>query len=396
MQQRPELHLERHLITGRRQELEYQIELIGDAPEGAVTALCDLAGSRSTDPTRRHVRYRVEGHPVAGAIHWELFADGSSVLSSSFIGETITALLHDLNLRATRRELERLSVHAAAVAADGVGMLLPAPSGSGKSTMCAALLGEGLDYITDESAAIDQCGVISGLARPLGLKSGVREALPQLDLECLDFGVGHVAWHVPASHLGAPTIAGAHAGLVVVPRYDRDAESVELTTKPRAAVAMAILCNSQNLDLLGTGRALDIASTIAASACCYDLRYSDATAAAGAIAAQIPHAARSPSGSWSLLDPVREDVGARAGTRTSPDVQAVAFDDGALLWDLSRGAMLVVNPIGAFLWQLLAGGQAAGVVVSRAAERFETSPAEIEPSIHRWLGELRQRRFLID
>lgn len=56
---------------------------------------------------------------------------------------------------APRWSRDFLSIHAGAVAMNGSGLLLPAAMEAGKSTTTAALLQQGLDYLSDEAAAID-------------------------------------------------------------------------------------------------------------------------------------------------------------------------------------------------------------------------------------------------
>jgi len=57
--------------------------------------------------------------------------------------------------------------HAAALAWQGRGLLLPGKISAGKTTLTAWLLSRGLDYLTDELVFIPQGTVaVRGLARP--------------------------------------------------------------------------------------------------------------------------------------------------------------------------------------------------------------------------------------
>ena len=62
--------------------------------------------------------------------------------------------------------------HAAALAMDGKGILIPGQSGAGKSTLAAWLTIHGFSYLTDELVAINRSSFkIRPFTRPISLKS---------------------------------------------------------------------------------------------------------------------------------------------------------------------------------------------------------------------------------
>ena len=67
--------------------------------------------------------------------------------------------------------VERLFVHAGAVAWRGKAILLPGHSGSGKSTLVRELICAGAEYLSDEFAVLDPDGLVHPFARPLSLRT---------------------------------------------------------------------------------------------------------------------------------------------------------------------------------------------------------------------------------
>jgi hypothetical protein len=108
-----------------------------------------------------------------------------------------------------------LLFHAAALAWQGEGVLLPGAIGAGKSTLVAWLAARGFTYLTDEMVYVPQgADAFHAFTRPLNLKVGSLPVLASvLDLESRpDAVLEH-----PAGVLIAPALFGAPASRPVYP-----------------------------------------------------------------------------------------------------------------------------------------------------------------------------------
>jgi len=98
--------------------------------------------------------------------------------------------------------VERLFVHAGAVAWRGKAILLPGHSGSGKSMLVRELICAGAAYLSDEFAVLDPDGLVHPFARPLSLRTNLGK------VDC------------PVSELGVRTAAEPlSVGMVAFTRY---------------------------------------------------------------------------------------------------------------------------------------------------------------------------------
>jgi len=83
-------------------------------------------------------------------------------------GEIAAAFEFHLYARmAMALENRMLSLHAAAVALSGRAILFAGASGAGKSSLATKALLEGLDYLSDEFALLDETGQVHPFPRPL-------------------------------------------------------------------------------------------------------------------------------------------------------------------------------------------------------------------------------------
>lgn len=157
---------------------------------------------------------------------------------------------HDL----AERSRGGLLFHAAALAWQGQGMLLPGAIGAGKSTLVAWLAARGFTYLTDEMVYVPHgAHAFHAFTRPLNLKAG---SLPVLtDALDLDFRSGEVLEH-PAGVLIAPALFDAPAsrpvyplGRVIFPRYRPQGEfELRLLSGAQAGKGlMECLVNARNL-----------------------------------------------------------------------------------------------------------------------------------------------------
>lgn len=85
--------------------------------------------------------------------------------------ETLTPLREQVQAALVRDEAQSLMFHAAALERDGRVFLFPAASGSGKTTLAAWLVGHGYRLLSDELAAIDSAGSVSGFCQAMNVKT---------------------------------------------------------------------------------------------------------------------------------------------------------------------------------------------------------------------------------
>ena len=147
-----------------------------------------------------------------------------------------------------------LLFHAAALAWQGFGLLLPGTMGAGKSTLTAWLLGRGFDYLTDELVFIPLGSrVMQTFPRPLNLKRSARLVLH----DWLDFSrqADHILSSAaidlvppvllnPSSRLSEPPLS-----LILFPRY-RPGHKFALTSLTKAHTGLELmqcLVNARNL-----------------------------------------------------------------------------------------------------------------------------------------------------
>lgn len=112
---------------------------------------------------------------------WRLAAGGNRfhAADASVIADFV---LWQINWLAFENSPRCLVLHAAAVARDGLAVVLPATANSGKSTLATALVAAGFDYLSDEAAAIDlDTGEVLAHPKPITLDPGTQALFPGLD-----------------------------------------------------------------------------------------------------------------------------------------------------------------------------------------------------------------------
>lgn len=168
---------------------------------------------------------------------WSVLMDGQLMMTGELLGDALDALMLFVNQRVAFARDDVLSIHAAGVAVDGVGVMMPAPSGNGKTTLCARLLQRGAAYLSDESVGLTADGVMLGYAKPLGFKRGTLQSFADVHLGEVDLGAGPQAvWQIPPARLRADIMTSAVPALVVLPRFSAQAGvHARRITRPVAA-----------------------------------------------------------------------------------------------------------------------------------------------------------------
>lgn len=140
-----------------------------------------------------------------------------------------------------------VSLHAAVIARDDFGVILPAPPGSGKSTLCAALISRGWRLLSDELALIDPEDLsLLPFPRPVSLKNDSIDLIKSWATGEV-FGPRFRDTHKgDVAHMKPPTSSVSLAGIVadpaiiVFPRYIKGSPPIlRPVVKPEAVVRLA-------------------------------------------------------------------------------------------------------------------------------------------------------------
>jgi len=97
-----------------------------------------------------------------------------------------------------------LLIHAAALANEGLGIILPGPSGAGKSLTAAALTASGFEYFSDEVAVVTDDGRLLPFPKVISLKADgwrkLTEAFPLVAPGCGPGSSESALYHVNPSN----------------------------------------------------------------------------------------------------------------------------------------------------------------------------------------------------
>ena len=164
-------------------------------------------------------------------------------------------------------------VHAAAVSHQQGVLVIPANSGSGKSSFTTWLVANGFDYITDELILLDENQGVTGIGRPIQIKSHGLEAVQHLFLHPEHVYNGNLANAVTHEALGGKISTNKTQALtmIVFPQYQ--AQSDYSLTKLSGAQAgmrlMANYVNARNID----GHGFNSMMSMIRNTPCYSLEY---------------------------------------------------------------------------------------------------------------------------
>lgn len=187
-------------------------------------------------------------------------------------------LLNDSLYHLARASSGGLLLHAAGMAWQGQGLLLPGATGAGKSSLAAWLLTRGCDYQTDELVFVGLgSDTMQGFTRPLCLKHSARDILQKhFGLEEGAAGILSATHGIlvspirlrPASVVSTPPLH-----LIIFPHYrpDDDFEWRPLSSAQAGLALMQCLINARNLPGYGFSEITRLARAVPA----YVLGYSN-------------------------------------------------------------------------------------------------------------------------
>lgn len=209
-------------------------------------------------------------------------------------------------------------LHAGCVASSGA-VLLPGASGSGKSTLTAALVSDGIDYLSDEFAAIDrEDGRIVAFPKPMQLGDRI----------------------IPASVLGRalPARRAAPSG-IVFPRFLPGATTVVTELSP-AGSFVALASHVTNLTLLGAD-ALPYLAALALACPAWQITYHDTDDAVRL----VRDLAACPGAPLEPVPPL---------TPATDTTVSVPLGDDVVVYDTGRGRIHLLNRSAAEVWRAFA------------------------------------------
>ncbi len=225
---------------------------------------------------------------------WAVHLDATRILATPAPSVALHYLLWEANRQAIDRTPELVLVHASAAVFDGMAVVLPGPMGAGKSTLAAALVREGLGYLTDEVVALDPVtGVVHPYPKYLSLGGALAHLVPEPP-EAIRGFLGDQTLVAPDA-IRADAVSGpARPRLVVTPRYERGATTTIERLRPAEALS-TLAQHAFHIEQDGQ-RTLDVLARTVEESACFQLVTGSVEAATGALM-ELLGAVREPIGS---------------------------------------------------------------------------------------------------
>ncbi len=224
-----------------------------------------------------HVTYRARPGESPGTM--TLYRDETLIYAGDSESGLAELLMGDASHHLADRSQGGLLFHAAGLAWQGKGLLLPGGIGAGKTTLAVWLTAKGLDFLTDELVFVAHgTDTVQAFTRPLNVKKGSRAVL-QAGLP-FDFEAhaAHIlssarADLIPPALLRPVKLSTPPLGLIIFPRYSPDGDfALRPLSKAQAALnLMECLINARNLP----GHGLSEIARLAQVAPAYQLNYAD-------------------------------------------------------------------------------------------------------------------------
>jgi hypothetical protein len=253
---------------------EWSILTNDPALDECITSLYETCIDRKPGPAR-HV-FILRRHVSSASV--SLYRDGKAILRRAPDGLAIAQLVWEVNRGVVEEAGNRLLLHAAAAERDGRIVLLAGPEGSGKSTLVTALVCSGLQYLTDETVAVETpAGTITPYPKPIALHCDALESLrawgARFPPELLSEGGERL---VPVQGIRSDAVAQPDllARVLVLLSRSRPGRAAAARSIPRAEAAIALAGQAFNFRELGPGR-LDVIADVVRACDCYRLDVGD-------------------------------------------------------------------------------------------------------------------------
>jgi len=209
-----------------------------------------------------------------GPAMFALWRDGSLVYCKTPAATAATLLLAEAVHGFSVNCREGLLIHAAAVAFDGRGFLLPGPSGTGKSTLAAWLDDQGFACLSDEIIGVSLSGTrLLAFPRPICLEPDAHVVLRDLlERARSDGRLLEAEGSLLVAPRSAVPLASVPLDRLIFPRYVRHAETaLHPLSKAAAAIRlMGSVANAGNRADHGFAEIGDLVRRVPAFELCYD------------------------------------------------------------------------------------------------------------------------------
>jgi hypothetical protein len=208
----------------------------------------------------------------------QLYINEALLYEGTSLGAAAELLLGDSCYHLAAHSQDGLLFHAAALAWQGQGLILPGATSAGKTTLTAWLMTQGFDYLTDEMVYLPwQANHIQPLTRPLNLKSAARSIL-----ETFFDRAAHLPQLISSTHadLIPPTVlrptnrlSEPPPALIIFPRYRPQTDfALQPLSKAQAGLElMQTLVNAKNLPDHGFSEITRLVKDVPA----YKMRYAN-------------------------------------------------------------------------------------------------------------------------
>lgn len=224
-----------------------------------------------------HVTYRVTSSAQSGA--QSLYRDDTLIHTGDSEAILAELLMGDVCYHLADRSRGGLLFHAAGLAWQGKGLLLPGLMGAGKTTLTAWLVTRGLDYLTDELVFVPHgANTIQTLTRPLNIKKASRPTLQTALPFDFEAHAAHIlstprADLIPPALLRPVQLSKPPLGLILFPHHLPNSDfALRPLSKAQAGLAlMECLINARNLP----GHGLSEIARLAQVAPAYRLSYTN-------------------------------------------------------------------------------------------------------------------------
>jgi len=227
------------------------------------------------EPISSHVTFRLE---TTDNDKFYLYCDDELVCEDASMGVVAEVLVGQTCYHLADKSQGGVLFHAAGLAWEDKGILLPGPMATGKSTLTAWLLTQRFNYLSDELVFIPQgTDTMQAFPRPLNLKHPSRLALKdyvdytvQTDRILSSSGIDLVPHTLfnPRSILSEPQLK-----LIIFPHYQANSDfELRLLSKAQAGKQLMQCCiNARNLSGHGFSDITNLVRRVRA----YHLTYSD-------------------------------------------------------------------------------------------------------------------------
>lgn len=227
----------------RALDLSFALRLASDDLADYVEAILAPLATDDTDGQARHL-YSVVDDGARFKSRYAVYFGGQHIVRTPSEPLALGYLLWHLNHAVVHESDRYLLLHAAAAAANGSAIVLPAPTESGKSTLVAGLVLRGLGYLTDEVTAVHPATLdVDPYPKALSIELGSWDALdnlrPPLDARFNRFA--DEQWHVVPDAIRPGAVADpCPARLVVSPRFEPGAKTrIEAISRAEGVLLLA-------------------------------------------------------------------------------------------------------------------------------------------------------------